>query len=206
MACNGSPAYCGRKYSNITFVGAHDSPFVGPLAQHNQNIDVVKQLDLGIRFLQGQAHLSPWILSDINNTTSNSSNPEIGDEIEIADNIDDLKLNDPNNQAVLKRKRELELCHTSCFLEDAGTLESYLATVKEWMDADENANEVVTLLLVNKNRVGMDVFDRAFEKSGIKEYAFSPGRKVLGVDEWPTLSDMIVMRKRLVVFLGTLLL
>ena len=171
-ACNGSPAFCDRKYSNITLVGAHDSPFVGPLAQHNQNIDVVKQLNLGIRFLQGQVHLSPrrtWT--------------------------------EENKTATSRPEPVLELCHTSCFLEDAGTLEKYLATVKKWMDTEENANEVVTMLFVNWDAVGMDVFDQAFERSGIKKYVFDPGPKVLTINEWPSLMEMIYVGQRLVVFL-----
>ena len=40
----------------MTHLGAHDSPFVGPLPTDNQNLDIASQLNLGIRFLQGQTH------------------------------------------------------------------------------------------------------------------------------------------------------
>lgn len=43
----------------------------------------------------------------------------------------------------------LELCHTTCTLLDAGTLEDFLVKIKTWMD--ENPNEVVTLLIVNSD-------------------------------------------------------
>ncbi|KAL9106450.1 MAG: hypothetical protein Q9227_008538 [Pyrenula ochraceoflavens] len=56
--CNGHAELCSRKYSAITFAGAHDSPFVGELPTQNQNIDLTDQLNLGIRFLQGQTHKS----------------------------------------------------------------------------------------------------------------------------------------------------
>ena len=48
--CNGYPEFCERKYSNITEVAAHNSPFVrqGNLAS-NQELDVVTQLNDGIR-------------------------------------------------------------------------------------------------------------------------------------------------------------
>lgn len=158
--CNGHPEYCTRSYSNITFVGSHDSAFVGDLPQQNQNIDIKSQLDMGIRFLQAQTHHS---ITD--------------------DNV-------------------LELCHTSCFLEDAGTLESFLDTVKSWLDA--NANEVVTLLLTNGDSVDITEFGSTFAKSGITSYAFVPSSSPnkLSIDDWPTLGDLISSGKRLVVFLG----
>ena len=48
--CNGFPEFCSKKYSNITHVAAHDSPFVrtGNIAA-NQYLDVETQLDDGIR-------------------------------------------------------------------------------------------------------------------------------------------------------------
>lgn len=158
--CNGHTEYCTRSYSNITFVGSHDSPFVGDLPQQNQNIDIKSQLDMGIRFLQAQTHHS------------------IGD------------------------KNVLELCHTSCFLEDAGTLASFLVTVKNWLDA--HANEVVTLLLTNGDSVDITEFGDTFAKSGIDSYAFVPASSpnTLAIDDWPTLGDLISSGKRLVVFLG----
>ncbi|KAG5791671.1 hypothetical protein H9Q69_009271 [Fusarium xylarioides] len=53
-ACNGHDEFCGRKYSDITFIGTHNSAFVGELPVHNQYISVSEQLDLGVRFLQAQ--------------------------------------------------------------------------------------------------------------------------------------------------------
>lgn len=158
--CNGQAAYCTRRYSNITQIGAHDSPFVGPLPQQNQNLPVTKQLDFGIRFLQGQTHKNPLDNSII------------------------------------------ELCHTSCFLEDAGPLKSFLGTVKTWLDT--HPNEVVTLLLTNQDSFPVSKFDEVFADSGIKQYAFIPpsSPNVLAMDKWPTLSEMINNGKRLVVFLG----
>ncbi|KAH7149431.1 PLC-like phosphodiesterase [Dactylonectria estremocensis] len=53
-ACNGHDDLCGRKYSDITFVGSHNSAFVGVTPVHNQYKSVTEQLDLGVRFLQAQ--------------------------------------------------------------------------------------------------------------------------------------------------------
>lgn len=55
-ACNGQDALCSRPYSNVTFVGSHDSAFVGPLPTQNQLLSVGDQLGLGVRFLQAQTH------------------------------------------------------------------------------------------------------------------------------------------------------
>ncbi|KAJ6119253.1 hypothetical protein N7523_003533 [Penicillium sp. IBT 18751x] len=157
--CNGRPEYCTRSFSNITFMGSHDSPFVGELPQQNQNIDIQAQLDMGIRFLQAQTH-----------------------------------------HAILDTN-VLELCHTSCWLEDAGTLEAFLVTVKNWLD--ENPNEVVTLLLTNGDSVAITEFGDTFTSSGIDSYAFVPSSSpdTLAIGSWPTLGDMISSGKRLVVFL-----
>ncbi|KAJ5363818.1 uncharacterized protein N7496_009531 [Penicillium cataractarum] len=155
--CNGRSEYCSRSYSNITFVGSHDSAFVGDLPQQNQNIDITAQLNMGIRFLQAQTHHS--LLDD----------------------------------------KVLELCHTSCLLEDAGTLKSFLGTVKSFLDA--NVNEVVTLLLTNGDSVDITEFGSTFSSSGIDSYAFVPSSNPLPIGDWPTIGELISSGKRLVVFL-----
>ncbi|CAG8918497.1 unnamed protein product [Penicillium salamii] len=155
--CNGHSEYCTRSYSNITFVGSHDSPFVGPLPQQNQNIDIKAQLDMGIRYLQAQTHHS------------------------------------------VLDKKTLELCHTSCFLEDAGTLKKFLTTIKKWLDA--HPNEVVTLLLTNGDSISISEFGDTFSSSGITKYAYVPPSSPLAISDWPTMGDLISSGKRLVVFL-----
>lgn len=57
QSCNNYPEFCNRRYSNITEVCAHNSPFVRPRnAASNQELTVTQQLNDGIRMLQGQAH------------------------------------------------------------------------------------------------------------------------------------------------------
>ncbi|KAJ5106259.1 hypothetical protein N7456_002934 [Penicillium angulare] len=155
--CNGRSEYCTRSYSNITFIGSHDSAFVGSLPQQNQNINITAQLDMGIRYLQAQTHKS------------------------------------------LLDSSVLELCHTSCLLEDAGTLEAYLSTIKSWLD--DNPNEVVTLLLTNGDSLGISTFGDTFSAAGIDSYAYVPPSEPLAYDDWPTLGDLIDSGKRLVAFL-----
>lgn len=155
-ACNGNSAYCGMKYSNVSFVGSHDSAFVGSEPSDNQDISLADQLKLGIRFLQGQTHKN--ILGD------------------------------------------LDMCHTNCLLLDAGKLESYLGTVKSFLDG--NANEVITLLLTNGDSLDISEFDTAFKNAAIDKYTFVPSSNPLPIGSWPTIGDMIDSGKRLVVFLG----
>lgn len=153
--CNGYAELCGRRYSNITTIGTHDSAFVGELPQDNQDVSVTAQLDAGIRFLQAQSHKN--LLGT------------------------------------------LELCHTSCFEEDAGSLESYLSTVKTWLDA--NPNELLTILLVNGDNVPVSMFDTAYTSSGLKPYAYTPPTSPIGINSWPTLEEMITAGTRVVAFL-----
>lgn len=55
--CNNYPEFCARKYSNITMVAAHNSPFVQPgSVAANQALKVEDQLNDGIRMLQFQTH------------------------------------------------------------------------------------------------------------------------------------------------------
>lgn len=156
--CNGHTTLCDRKYSNITFIGSHDSAFVGFLPTQNQHKSVAKQLSSGVRFLQAQTHVL--------------------------------------NGA-------LELCHTSCLEEDAGSLKSYLSVVKHFLDS--NPNEVVTLLIANGDSASPALFDSTFKATGLHSYAFVPSTSpnTLPIDSWPTLGEMIGTGQRLVVFLGT---
>ncbi|KAK7917325.1 PI-PLC X domain-containing protein 1 [Apiospora marii] len=56
LDCNGHTELCDRKYSNVTFVGAHDSSFVGISPADNQLKSVTDQLSGGIRYLTAQTH------------------------------------------------------------------------------------------------------------------------------------------------------
>ncbi|QSZ36716.1 hypothetical protein DSL72_006599 [Monilinia vaccinii-corymbosi] len=56
QVCNGYAELCGRKWSNVSQIGTHDSAFVGELPTQNQDIDVTAQLSAGVRFLQAQTH------------------------------------------------------------------------------------------------------------------------------------------------------
>ena len=97
----------------------------------------------------------------------------------------------------------IRLCHTSCNLLDVGTLESYLATVKGWLD--QNPFEVIAIMMGNNN--GQDTRNPAtdyiapFQSSGIMEYIWTPPSASLNLTDWPTLAEMIIRNKRVVVML-----
>lgn len=93
----------------------------------------------------------------------------------------------------------LSLCHTSCFLEDAGPAISYLSTIKTWLDS--NPNEVVTILLTNGDNVDASMFNDAFTLSGLRSYTYIPPVSPLTLDAWPTLQEMISAGTRLVALL-----
>lgn len=95
----------------------------------------------------------------------------------------------------------LSLCHTSCFLKDAGSVEAYLEVVKGWLD--KHPKEVVTLLLTNGDNVKVSEFDEVFSTSGIQPYAYIPGpyHDPSVLDSWPTLGELIGNGTRLVAFL-----
>lgn len=59
--CNGHPEFCSRKFSNITMVAAHNSPFVRPNnAASNQVLDVTTQLSDGIRMRESSSFSLRW--------------------------------------------------------------------------------------------------------------------------------------------------
>ncbi|KAK6950220.1 hypothetical protein Daesc_008546 [Daldinia eschscholtzii] len=91
----------------------------------------------------------------------------------------------------------IELCHTSCNLLDAGTLQAWLGPIKSWMDT--HPNEVVTLLIVNSDGKSAADFGSVFSASGIDQYGYTPSGNT-----WPTLQEMITANKRLVTFIASI--
>ena len=157
QACNNYPEFCSRKYSNITYVGAHNSPFVLlNNAASNQQLGVIDQLDDGIRMFETETHY--------NATTSTVS-----------------------------------CCHTSCNLLDVGTVQSYLTNITGWIKT--HPYDVVTILLSNSDFIGVGNYSAPIVSSGLSNYAFVPPQIPMNISSWPTLSDMILMGKRAVIFM-----
>ncbi|KAI1308288.1 PLC-like phosphodiesterase [Xylaria venustula] len=62
--CNGNAAYCDKLYSEVTFLGSHNSGFVGYGPSDNQLTSVTDQLNEGIRFLTTQTHLKDNVIEN----------------------------------------------------------------------------------------------------------------------------------------------
>ncbi|KAK7416419.1 hypothetical protein QQX98_005236 [Neonectria punicea] len=99
---------------------------------------------------------------------------------------------------VHKPSDTLRLCHTTCELLDAGTLEDWLVIINSWMS--RNPNDVVTLLLVNSDEAEASEFGSVFNSSGISELAYTPSGEGPSGD-WPTLNSMISNDTRVVSFI-----
>ncbi|CBX91966.1 hypothetical protein IAQ61_000173 [Plenodomus lingam] len=163
--CNNYPEFCNRKYSNITEVCAHNSPYTrANNIARNQEYGVTQQLNDGIRMLQGSAHY-------VNGT--------------------------------------LYYCHSSCDLLNAGTVEDYLVEVTAWVEA--HPFDVITILFGNSNWADTDAdgkplvtsvdFVEPIEKSGLKQYIYQPPKTAMTLEDWPTLSEMILNNDRVVTFI-----
>ncbi|KAF1849151.1 uncharacterized protein K460DRAFT_305018 [Cucurbitaria berberidis CBS 394.84] len=98
--------------------------------------------------------------------------------------------------------KEWHLCHSSCNLLDAGTLESWLSEIKTWMDA--NTNDVVTILLVNSDNASPADLGSQFSGAGIDRYAYKPPSTTTLPQTWPTLDSLIGNNTRLMTFVASL--
>ncbi|KAG0257594.1 hypothetical protein BG011_003874 [Mortierella polycephala] len=93
---------------------------------------------------------------------------------------------------------DIQLCHSSCELLDAGTLTKTLGQVKAFMDA--NPNEVVTIFFENAGKLSPAQFQASYAAAGLDSYSHT---QPTGSTAWPTLTEMISGGKRLVTFLDT---
>lgn len=91
------------------------------------------------------------------------------------------------------------LCHTSCDILNAGTLESYLASVVSWLK--RNPYEVIAILMVNSNYVDPGNYTGPVINSGLINYVYTPPEVPMGLEKWPTLAEMILTNKRVVFML-----
>jgi hypothetical protein len=94
------------------------------------------------------------------------------------------------------------LCHSSCTLLDAGTLQSWLSEIKTWMD--RNTNDVVTVLIVNSDNASPSELGSIFTSSGIDKLAYTPPSPSTIPQTWPTLDRLIGNGTRLMSFVTPL--
>ncbi|KAK7964933.1 hypothetical protein PG996_000705 [Apiospora saccharicola] len=155
--CNNWPEFCSRRYSNITEVSCHNSPFITKknLAA-NQQYDVTTQLDDGVRFLQAQIQ---W--------PANGTKPHF--------------------------------CHTSCDILDAGPMTDWLGQVKDWVV--KHPYDVITILLGNGNYSVPSMYVPSIEESGLLPFIYTPPLVPMLLNDWPTLGEMVLSGKRVVMFM-----
>lgn len=61
--------------------------------------------------------------------------------------------------------------------------------------------QVVTLLIGNGDLVEVGNFTAPLESSGLARYAYIPPEVPMAIDDWPTLAEMILRQKRVVIFM-----
>ena len=93
----------------------------------------------------------------------------------------------------------IQNCHTSCNLLDAGTWQSSLEVLTAWIE--ENPYNVVTWLIVNSDFRPVTDYVSAIEKSGLRPYLYEPAYIPQKLDQWPSLGEMILNSKRVVMFM-----
>ena len=96
-------------------------------------------------------------------------------------------------------ENDIYVCHTSCAIQNGGTLSSYLEKVTSWVSA--NPNDVVTIVIVNSDNLPATSFASAFTSAGLDQYAYSPTAATLTLNEWPTMGSLIDGGKRVLAFM-----
>ncbi|KAJ5099036.1 hypothetical protein N7532_006037 [Penicillium argentinense] len=134
------------------------------------------------------AHNSPFVVPG-----NAASNQALGVTDQLNDGIRMLQFQTHNKSG------EIHLCHTSCDILDAGTLEAYLTKVYQWML--KNPYNVVTFMMGNGDYLPPSAFVDPIEKSGLKSLIYTPTKVPMTLDDWPTLSEMILHNQRAVFFM-----
>ena len=98
---------------------------------------------------------------------------------------------------VHKEDDKTYLCHSSCKLFDGGLLADYLKRVREWMD--RHPSDVVTVLLVNNDKVPATAIKAQFDAADLTRLAYAPPGPVAPTG-WPTLGQLVAAQRRLIVF------
>jgi len=95
--------------------------------------------------------------------------------------------------------KDLNFCHTNCFLFNGGKVKDYFGKVKYFLD--RHPNEVITIIIANPENVSAEVWQPIFETSGLAAMAYAPPQTPMSREDWPTLRELLDAGKRLVVFM-----
>ncbi|RPA95777.1 hypothetical protein L873DRAFT_1696597, partial [Choiromyces venosus 120613-1] len=141
------------------------------------------------------AHDSPFVRTK-ENGFSVSGNQYFGVKVQLDAGIRLLQgqIHDEDDKVML--------CHSSCKLFDGGLLENYLQKVREWMD--QHTSEVVTILLVNNDKIPAKTIKEAFDKADLTRLTYTPPTQpALSPTGWPTLQQLITAQRRIIAFTST---
>ncbi|KAG9750928.1 PLC-like phosphodiesterase, partial [Aureobasidium melanogenum] len=90
-------------------------------------------------------------------------------------------------------------CHTSCDLLNAGPYLDELNTVGDWVR--DHPYDVVTILIVNSDFIEPGNYSEVLQQSNLADYLYEPPYIPMRLDQWPTLSELILSQKRVIVFM-----
>ena len=191
--CNGYLELCGKPLNEVTFATTHNAMgsaqalFLNP----NQGVDMLNQLDSGIRGMQLDAYLGQrndkgTVRTDLAPKAVEAAEAKIGPEgLRAAQRLAGSVVFGP-----VQGKKQVYLCHVLCEL---GALEAVpeFKKIKDWMD--RNPREV--LMFVVEDAAPTAAIKQAFEDSGLADYASDV--PVGDGKPFPTLEQMIDSGKRL---------
>ncbi|PVV03259.1 hypothetical protein BB560_002275 [Smittium megazygosporum] len=174
--CNGYSELCPRQFSDVSFLTTHNSyASQSGLIASNQDYPVTKQLDDGIRAFMFDLHTASTTLN-VSSLIGNSK-----------------RQNSP---------AQIELCHTSCYLLDAGSFVDQLVNIKTFINAQPK--NVITIFLENFDRFSSADIQSNFVAANLADNLFNPNDYSHNGFKWPTLQEMIDTKKNVVVFSDTI--
>jgi len=195
QACNGHPELCDRRVDEVAFAGAHNAMSNAQITDwmfpHHMKA-IPGQLEDGIRALLIDVHRgfpgAARIKTDIEGEklTRERLEPALGPEgIDAAMRIRDRLVGvDENNP-------KLYLCHGFCELGGYEVVPTF-RNVRDFLV--ENPDEV--LIIVLEDYVTIEELVRAFDESGLREFAYTGT-----ASPWPTLRELIQSGQRAIVFI-----
>ncbi|KAJ6467555.1 PLC-like phosphodiesterase [Mycena vitilis] len=181
--CNGHAEFCSRLYSNVTYIGAHDSfafsedPFA--LAR-DQEVNVSAQLKLGVRLLQAQSHMSNGVLHFCHTSCALFDGGTVLSYLKIVKTFLD---HNPNEVLTL------------LFTNPEG-----LSPAAVWKPIFDASGGRFLLL----NFLALVSLEPEHSLTGISNFTYIPPSLPIKQSDWPTLGSMIESGKRVVVFLDAL--
>jgi hypothetical protein len=191
--CNGYLELCAKRLDEVTLPTTHNAMgsaqalFLAP----NQGVDMLNQLDSGIRGMQLDAYLGQrnddgTVRTDLAPKAVEAAEAKIGAEgLRAAQRLAGSVAFGP-----VQGKKQLYLCHVLCEL---GALEAVPAfrQIRDWMD--RNPREV--LMFVIEDAAPTAAIKQGLEDSGLAAYASDV--QVGDGKPFPTLEQMIDSGKRL---------